>query len=132
MEDSILLTIKTLLGIGPEHDSFDEEIKIHINTAFMMLNQIGVGPPNGFYITGKDEVWKDFTDRMDIEAIKTYIYLRVRLLFDPPQMGYLVTVLREQIEEFEWRLNVQVENSKLPGGQFPENNSDTLFVKVRE
>jgi hypothetical protein len=108
--DSILDTIKKLLGIEADYTQFDQDIAIHINSAFFNLHQLGVGPVGGFSITDNTDEWADFVGtRVDIEAVKTYIYLKVRLLFDPPQTGYLVDAVKSQILECEWRLNVQVE-----------------------
>lgn len=109
---SILTSIKKLLGIAEADESFDTDIIMHINTTLFKLNQIGVGPTEGFSIEDKSTLWSDFVgSRKDIEAIKSYTYLNVRLIFDPPQMGYLVDAIKEQIKEHEWRLNVQVENT---------------------
>jgi len=111
--DSILTSIKKLLGIGEEYDDFDTEVILNINAALMTLNQLAVGPKEGFVITDKTQTWVDFIgDRKDLEAIKTYIYLKTRLTFDPPQMGYLVDAIKTQIAELEWRLNVQVEGAQ--------------------
>lgn len=111
--ESILTSIKKLLGIDEDHTEFDDEITMNINTAFMVLNQLGLGSKDGFRIKDKDDVWTDFLEsRIDLEAVKTYIYLKVRLMFDPPQMGYLVDSIQKQCQEFEWRLNIQVENNK--------------------
>jgi hypothetical protein len=108
--DVILDSIKKLLGIDKTDLNFDQEIIMHINSAFMILNQLGVGPSDGFKITSNTDTWDDFTEgRLDIEAIKSYIYLKVRLLFDPPQNSFLVDSIQKQIEEFEWRLQVQRE-----------------------
>lgn len=108
--DSILNSIKKMLGIEPEYEHFDPVIQMHINSAFTVLQQIGVGPSSGYHITGATETWTDFVgSRTDIEAIKTYTYLKTQLLFDPPQMGYLVDAISKQIVELEWRLNVQVD-----------------------
>jgi hypothetical protein len=108
---SILTSIKKLLGIIEEDESFDTDIIMHINTTLFKLNQLGVGPSDGFSIEDKTVEWPDFiAARKDLEATKTYTYLNVRLLFDPPQMGYLVDAIKDQIKELEWRLNVQIEN----------------------
>ena len=110
MEDSILTSIKKLLGPEEEDTSFDLDITMHINSAFFNLNQLGVGPAIGFKIQDKTDVWTDFIgDRLDLESVKTYIYLKVRLVFDPPQSGFLVEAIKEQIKEYEWRLNNQAE-----------------------
>lgn len=107
MIDSILLTIKKTLGVEEEFDGFDVDLIIHINSALMLLNQLGVGVPN-FKITGITEVWTDFlgTD-LDIESVKTYIYLKTRLIFDPPANSFLVSAIQKEITEWEWRLKVQ-------------------------
>lgn len=108
--DSILLTTKRLLGIEREYTQFDPDIIVNINSALFTLNQVGVGPEDGFIVTGEDETWGEFLEsRRDIEAAKTYVYLKVRLVFDPPQMGYLVDAITTQCKELEWRLNVQVD-----------------------
>ena len=111
--ESILNAIKKLLGIEPEYEHFDQELIMNINTALMVLTQLGVGPEEGFSITGKEDTWEDFIgDRKDLEMLKTYIYLKVRLMFDPPDTSYLIESIRKQAEEFEWRLNVYVENKE--------------------
>ena len=108
--ENILDSIKKLLGIDEMDFNFDQELIMHINSVFMVLNQLGVGPVNGFKISSNDEVWADFVGtRLDIESVKSYIYLKVRLLFDPPQNSFLVGAIEKQIEENEWRLKVQVE-----------------------
>lgn len=104
---SILDSIKQLLGIDVNDTSFDEELIIHINSALMILNQLGVGPE--FYsITDKNNVWEEFTQgRKDLEIIKSFVYLKVRLMFDPPQNSFLVNSIEKQISEYEWRITVQ-------------------------
>lgn len=108
--DSILTSIKKLLGITKEYTHFDQDIIMHINTVFMILNQIGVGPPEGFSIKDENAVWSDFiSDNTKIEAIKSYIYLKVRLLFDPPISSAVMDSMNRMIAELEWRLNVAVD-----------------------
>lgn len=103
--DSILTSIKKLLGIAEDYTLFDSDIVIYINAAFTNLLQLGVGPEEGFSINSSEAEWADFIGtRVDIEAVKAYIYLRVRLIFDPPQTGYLVEALNKQLLEYEWRL----------------------------
>lgn len=112
LNSSILTSIKKLLGIEEEYEHFDTDIIIHINSVFLTLNQLGVGPIEGFEIENKEATWDSFLyGRKDFNSIKTYIYLKVKLIFDPPQMGYLVDAIKNQIAEFEWRLNVQAENT---------------------
>ena len=111
MEKSILSSIKKLLGIGEDYTNFDTDIILHINTTFMVLHQLGVGPQEGFSITGKKEKWDDFIDEEDnLEAVKSYIHLKVKLIFDPPTHGPTLEALKESIKELEWRLNVQSES----------------------
>ena len=108
--ENILDSIKKLLGIDEADLNFDQELIMHINSVFMVLNQLGVGPVGGFKISSNEEVWTDFVStRLDLESVKSYIYLKVRLLFDPPQNSFLVGAIEKQIEENEWRLQVQVE-----------------------
>lgn len=108
--ENILDSIKKLLGIDELDSNFDQELIMHINSVFMVLNQLGVGPVDGFKISSNKETWSDFVGtRLDIESVKSYIYLKVRLLFDPPQNSFLVDSISKQIDEHEWRLRVQVE-----------------------
>ena len=110
--ESILITIKKMLGIDEAFIAFDTDVMMNINSALMVLNQLGVGPATGFMITGKDETWSQFLlARTDLEAVKTYIYLKVRLLFDPPANSFLVDAIKNQISELEWRINVQSEKT---------------------
>lgn len=105
---SILNSIKQMLGVGAEDTNFDQELIIHINGALMVLNQLGVGPTKGFVITGPDETWGELLgDRTDLELIKLDVYLRVRLIFDPPQNSFLASAIQKQIEEYDWRIEVQ-------------------------
>lgn len=111
-ENSILISIKKLLGIDKDYVQFDQDIIININSALMSLMQLGVGPQSGFKIRGEEETWNDFIgERIDFESVKTYIYLKVRLTFDPPQSSYLIENIKEQLKEIEWRLNFQAEKS---------------------
>lgn len=108
--ESILDSIKKLLGIESEYDAFDTDVIIHINSVFMVLNQLGVGPKDPFVIRGRDEQWSDFDPNIGlVEAVKSYMYLKIRLLFDPPNSGVLHEAMERQISEFEWRLNIQAE-----------------------
>lgn len=108
--ESILTSIKKLLGISEEYEHFDGDIIMHINTVFMILTQMGVGPSSGFSINGNTETWRDFLgDITDMEAVKTYIYLKVRLIFDPPASSSTVESINRTITELEWRLNWRVE-----------------------
>ena len=107
MDESILNSVKKILGIAPDYDAFDTDIIIHINSVFASLNQMGLGPDEGFMIEDETTEWGSFLlDDMRLNSVKTYIYLRVRVLFDPPTTGFTLTAIQEQIKEFEWRLNV--------------------------
>lgn len=110
MSDSILNSTKKILGIDADYTAFDLDILTHINSVFSTLTQLGIGPVNGFMIEGPEETWAAFlgTD-LNLNAVKTYVYLRVRLLFDPPTTSYMITSMKEQIQELEFRLNVHRE-----------------------
>lgn len=112
--DSILNSVKKKLGIQEDYTHFDEDIIIDINSVFMILNQLGVGPDEPFTIEDEDAYWEDFIDNTRIEAVKSYMYMKVRLMFDPPTSGFLVDSLNKQIAELEWRMLVQAETPKLP------------------
>lgn len=113
--DSILTSIKKMLGIGEEYAHFDADIIFHINSALMTLSQLGVGQED-FYITTDEQLWADYLgESKKLEAVKSYIYLRVKLLFDPPANSTLVEAMKQQIAEFEWRLNVQAESTETEG-----------------
>lgn len=109
MEESILTSIKKLLGITENDTNFDTDIVIHINSVFMVLNQLGVGPSEGFRIEDKYSTWDEYiTEDDDLDAVKTYMYLKVKLLFDPPLSSSVLEANKQLINELEWRLNVQV------------------------
>jgi hypothetical protein len=112
METSILKSTKKVLGIADDYTVFDLDIITHINTAFSTLTQLGVGPPEGFMIEDDGPEWYDFIDDdMQYNAVKSYVFLRVRSLFDPPSTSYFVTAMENQIKELEWRLNVHREET---------------------
>lgn len=114
--DSILTSTKKLLGITEDYEHFDVDIITHINSVFMILTQIGVGPSEGFFIEDKNSKWTDFipdASPVKMKAVQTYMYLRVRILFDPPT-GTVLESMNSQIKELEWRLNVAAEST--PGG----------------
>lgn len=109
-EDSILLTIKKLVGLDAAYDAFDQDIIIHINYVMLILNQLGVGPDEVYSISGYDETWDDFLgDDPDLESVKSYMANKVRLVFDPPTTSGAMEALKNVIDESEWRLNVQVD-----------------------
>lgn len=111
MDESILTSIKKLLGIPEDYEHFDQDIIIHINSVFMILNQLGVGPTEEFTIIDKTAVWSDFiSDNKKFESVKTYVYMKVRLLFDPPLSSAVMDCINKVISEMEWRLNVAAES----------------------
>lgn len=108
LETSILVTIKKMLGLDMNYDAFDPEVITHINTALMTLQQLGVGPEEGMFITGINETWDSFfaSDKM-LEAAKSYIYIRVRMVFDPPTSSFVLDSLQKTSDMLEWRLKEQ-------------------------
>lgn len=107
--ENILKSVKLSLGITAEYTAFDNQIIMFINSVFTILNQLGVGPENGF-IADANSLWTDFiNDGQRLELVKSYTYLKVRLMFDPPSLSYVLESMSKQISEYEWRLNVQAE-----------------------
>jgi hypothetical protein len=112
MEQSILTSTKKILGIAEDYTVFDLDIITHINSAFSTLTQLGVGPSVGFMIEDETAVWTDFiVDDAQYNSVKSYVFLKVRQLFDPPQTSYLISAVEKQIQELEWRLNVHREET---------------------
>jgi len=111
-DESILSSIKKLLGPEEDYTPFDKDIILHINSVFAILTQLGIGPEKGFSITDKTSVWSDFIgDRKDLTLVKSYVYLRVRLLFDPPQQTAVLESMKRQVDEYEWRLTTAAESN---------------------
>ena len=110
--DSILTSIKKLLGIAQECTDFDIDLIIHINSVLMILTQLGVGPEKGFTIKDSRDLWEDFLedDLSKLEAVRTFVYLKVRLIFDPPSNSAVIESINRTISELEWRLNVAAES----------------------
>lgn len=107
MDKSILNNVKKMLGLDENYTAFDTDVIIHINSVFSTLSQLGIGPSTGFMIEDDILTWDDFFESADpnLNAVKTYVYLRVRLLFDPPATSFAISAMNEQIKELEWRLN---------------------------
>lgn len=113
MSESILNSVKNALDVPESIVVFDGSIKMHINSIFATLNQLGIGPELGFMIEGDTETWDAFLgDDLQLNSVKTYVFGKVKLLFDPPQTSYLITALEKQIEEFEWRISVKREGEE--------------------
>jgi hypothetical protein len=115
MEQSILTSTKKILGIAEDYLVFDLDIITHINTAFSTLTQLGVGPADGFMIEDATALWTDFDpvdDNINFNSVRSYVFLKVKQLFDPPTTSYLIDATQKQIEELEWRLNVDREHTE--------------------
>ncbi len=112
METSILNTIKKMLGIDPTYTAFDTDVIVNINSAISTLTQLGIGPAVGFSVEDDTTTWAAFlgTD-LQLSSVKSYIYLRVRLIFDPPGTSFHLEAIKGQIAELEWRLNVHREGT---------------------
>ena len=107
MENSILKSTKKMLGLDSEYTAFDVDVIMHINSTFSVLTQMGVGPEAGFMIEDESAVWDDFIAADNrYNNVKTYMYLKVRTLFDPPTTSFLLEAQNKQLAEYEWRLNV--------------------------
>lgn len=124
MSDSILTSVKKLLGLPAEYDVFDTDITLHINSVFSTLTQLGIGPDEGFMIEDAEATWDTFLgEDKRLNAVKSYVVDRVKMVFDPPNTAYLVSAIQDRIREAEWRLNVQRESVKpqtilvVPGGE---------------
>ena len=115
--ESILTSIKKMLGITQEYTHFDADIIMHINSVFMILHQIGVGPDGGYYIEDETATWADFLgDPTVLQMVKSYMYMKVRLFFDPPANGTVMKSIEQLIAETEWRLNAAVDNGGIKNG----------------
>lgn len=112
MSDSILTSVKKVLGIEESYTVFDADITMHINSVFSTLHQLGVGPTDGFSIEDEVAIWSDFIgDDARFNSVKTYVCLKVRILFDPPQTSYLIQAFETQAKELEWRMNTTREET---------------------
>lgn len=115
MTESILNSVKKTLGIDAAYDAFDPELVIHTNSALSTLTQLGIGPVGGLTISDHTTTWDEFmVDDARLNSVKTYVYLKVRLVFDPPGTSYLIKAMEDQIRELEWRINVTRE-TEVPG-----------------
>lgn len=110
-DESILTETKKVLGQDEDSTVFDQDIRMHINSALGTLNQLGLGPVGGFEVIDETQTWADFlvTD-VKLSPVKSYVHLRVKLLFDPPANSWTITAMKDQIEQLEWRLNIARED----------------------
>lgn len=105
--ESILGSVKKMLGIPSEYKNFDLDIIMHINSVLFILCQLGVGPESGYAISDDSDEWTDFIpEGTNLELVKSYVFMKVRLLFDPPQSSVVMESMNRMISEFEWRINV--------------------------
>lgn len=112
MTDSILDSVKEALGVPVDQPAFDSELILHINSVFSTLTQLGVGPVEGFVINDKTATWDDFIpNNLKMNDVKTFVFLRVKLIFDPPSTSFVIAAIQEQIKETAWRLNVTREET---------------------
>ena len=131
MSDSILVSIKKLLGVTEEYDYFDADIIMHINMAFMVLYQLGVGPKTPFSIEDASATWSDFMgDSTDLAGVKTYVFLKVKLVFDPPQSSAAMEAIKQNIAELEWRLNVTADPATTFTASMAEVNAYALASRL--
>lgn len=112
--ESILNSVKTFIGMNEEETHFDTDVIITINSIFSILRQLGVGPEETFSIIDDKAIWNDFTqDDPDYSEVKTYVQLKTKLIFDPPSNSNILTAMKEQVAELEWRLTVTASNKKM-------------------
>ena len=108
--ESILTSIKKMLGITEEYEHFDADLIMHINTVLSILTQLGVGPSEGFAIKDKTATWSDFlSDSKNLESVKSYVYMKIKLIFDPPLTSSVSEAMNRMISELEWRILVTVD-----------------------
>ena len=113
MQDSILMTIRKLVCGDPYADHFDNDLLVHINACFSILNQLGVGPENGFVVTDETQSWSSYiADNYILNMVKTYVTLKVKKIFDPPLTSSVLEAMDKEISQLEWRLNVAVDPIK--------------------
>jgi len=133
MPESILDSTKKVLGIDSAYTAFDPDITMHINSVFSTLQQLGVGanPDESFMITNRLATWEEFIGtEKNVNAVKSYMYLRVRLLFDPPATSFAQDSMQKQAQELEWRLNVQMEGVRHPSTTTPPVVTPTTLEPV--
>lgn len=119
--DSILTSVKKLIGIDKEDTAFDPDVIMHINSSFLVLSQLGVGPDEGFYINDDTAVWTDFisNNMLLLNYVKTFVYLKAKLVFDPPSSSIAVQSMQEMVKEHEWRIVHENEKNTGSGSTTP-------------
>lgn len=123
-DESILTETKRVLGIAEDVNVFDQDVRMHINSAFGTLTQLGLGPVGGFEVEDESQTWADFlvTD-LTYSPVKTYVHLRTRLIFDPPPNSWTITAVKDQIEQLEWRLNISREDQLTEPVELPQTDN---------
>lgn len=122
MIESILTSVKKPLSLAEDYEAFDEDIIIHINSVFSVLSQLGIGPTTGFSIEDSDQTWEEYiTDDVELlNMVKSYMYLKVRMLFDPPTNSFTIEAFNKQITEYEYRLNLVREQKIIEDAGYPD------------
>lgn len=129
MNESILTSVKKMLGIAEEYEHFDPDLLMHINSALAVLTQLGVGPTSGLMISDKTTTWNDLIFHENkLQLVKTYVFLKVKLMFDPPLSSSVLECYKTQISELEWRLNVAAETDASSSGSDAEEYTGTYTV----
>lgn len=127
MESSILTSTKKVLGIAKDYTAFDLDVIMHINATFSILYDLGLGPVDGFMIEDSSAEWEDFAAPSNqLNLVKTYVFLKVRMLFDPPTTSFLIDAMSKQISEYEWRLNTKREYALDPVDPMTRINSEVI------
>jgi len=126
-DESIFIETKKVLGVAEDVTAFDPDIRMHINSAIATLTQLGIGPEGGFEVVDETETWADLlaTD-LKLSPVKSYVHLRVKLLFDPPANSWVTVAIKEQIEQLEWRLS-EVREATIPIPSPPVEDEELLY-----
>jgi hypothetical protein len=129
-DESILTETKQVLGIAEDVTAFDFDIRMHINSALGTLNQLGIGPEGGFEVEDATQKWTDFllTD-LKLSPVKSYVHLRVKMIFDPPANSWATVAMKEQIEQLEWRLNIAREDEIPIPSDIPDEEDDVFWYR---
>lgn len=133
--DSILDSVKKIMGIDKDQTAFDVDMIMHINAVLATLNQLGIGPLEGFAIEDASATWSDFLGSADprLNNVKTYMYMKIKVLFDPPEQWHLMNAMKEQVVELEWRMSVRRENDEyVDPAPRPATEPEVIIVPVND
>ena len=126
MSDSILISVKKVLGLDSGYTAFDQDVIMHINSALSILTQLGIGQDVGYQIVDETGTWDDVIEgNLLLNTVKSYVYLRVRMLFDPPNTSFVLSAMQEQLKELEWRISVQREST-----DWTSPNPDDYYLQL--